>query len=76
MNNTEFENYFSPFSRKRFNCVVLFVQKKESIRRLSVSTETTPEKQQTLQEDQRRAVFLCEYKYDMKFNIKVRWNFH
>ena len=38
---------------------------------LSVSTETTQERQQMLQEDQRRAVIFCEYKYKIQHQGKM-----
>ena len=74
MNNRKLENYFSPFSRKGFNCVLLLYKRKNQLGMLSVSTETTQERQQMLQEDQRRVVICAST--NMKFNIKVRWNYH
>ena len=56
MNNRKLEKYFSPFSRKEFNCVVLFGIKELTLV-LSVLTETTPEKHQATKEDWRRTVF-------------------
>ena len=38
-------------------------------------TETTPEKHQTSQEDQRRAVFLCEYKYNTEIQHQGKMAF-
>ena len=43
MNNREMENYFSPFSRKGFNCVGFLYKRPSYLEMLSVSTETTRE---------------------------------
>ena len=74
MNNRELENYFSPFSKKGLSCVGLLYKRESQLGMLSVSTETTQERQQMLQEDQRRAVFLCEYKYKIQHQGKMEFS--
>ena len=50
MNDRQLKNYFLPFSRKGFNCVVYFCIKESQLGMLSVSTGTTQERQQMPQE--------------------------
>ena len=46
MNNRELENYFSHFSRKGFNSVGFLYKRDTQLGMLSVSIETTQERQQ------------------------------